>query len=70
LQQLGFSAYRARQAAMKFRAHNIKTLFAVYPYYKDQQQYVSKSAQAREELEAMFARDNEALKAERPGGWD
>jgi glutathione-regulated potassium-efflux system ancillary protein KefC len=68
LQQLGFGAYRARQAAMKFRAHNLKTLHAVYPYYKDQQQMVSLAQQARDELQEMFARDAEAFRKER--GWD
>lgn len=62
LQHLGFGAFHARQAAMKFRTHNIKTLHAVYPYYKDQEQYISMSAQARDELQQMFARDAEALK--------
>ena len=70
LQQLGFGAYRARQAAMKFRTHNIKLLHAVYPYYKDQQQMVSMAKQGRDELEAMFARDAETLSAERQSGWD
>lgn len=70
LRQLGFGAYRARQAAMKFRTHNIKSLLAVYPYYKDQQQRVSMAKQARDELQEMFARDTEALKTERQGDWD
>jgi glutathione-regulated potassium-efflux system ancillary protein KefC len=70
LRQLGFGAFRARQAAMKFRAHNIKTVHAVYPFYKDQQQMISLAAQAREELEAMFARDAEAMPTNRRGGWD
>jgi glutathione-regulated potassium-efflux system ancillary protein KefC len=59
LETLGFNAFQARQAAMKFRAHNLKTLHNVYPYYKDQEQMVSLAVQAREELEAMFARDAE-----------
>jgi glutathione-regulated potassium-efflux system ancillary protein KefC len=70
LQELGFGAFQARQAAMKFRAHNIKTLYAVYPYYKDQQKYISLSAKARKELEDMFARDAEALRSERRSGWN
>jgi glutathione-regulated potassium-efflux system ancillary protein KefC len=69
LQQLGFGAYRARQATMKFRAHNIKTLQAVYPFYKDQQQLVSMAKQARNELEEMFARDAEALNTEQQSDW-
>ncbi|MFJ3046113.1 glutathione-regulated potassium-efflux system protein KefC [Herbaspirillum chlorophenolicum] len=64
LEQLGFGAYRARQAAMKFRAHNIKTLYELYPHYKDQQQMVSMAVQAREELQAMFASDREAMERE------
>jgi glutathione-regulated potassium-efflux system ancillary protein KefC len=70
LQELGFGAFQARQAAMKFRTHNIKTLYNVYPYYKDQQKYISLSAKARKELEDMFARDAEALRTERRGGWN
>jgi glutathione-regulated potassium-efflux system ancillary protein KefC len=69
LQQLGFGAYRARQAAMKFRTHNLKTLHAVYPHYRDQQHVVSMAKQAREELEEMFARDAEALESERQADW-
>jgi glutathione-regulated potassium-efflux system ancillary protein KefC len=70
LQQLGFGAWRARQAAMKFRDHNLKSLLAVYPYYRDQKQFVSMSKQARDELEEMFARDLEAGKSAREDGWD
>ncbi|KRB91484.1 glutathione-regulated potassium-efflux system protein KefC [Noviherbaspirillum sp. Root189] len=69
LQQLGFGAYQARQAAMKFRAHNLKTLQAVYPYYKDQEQMISMAAQAREELENMFARDAEIVADNKDSGW-
>ena len=46
---------------MKFRSHNLKTLAALYPHYKDQAQMVSMAAQAREELQAMFAGDREAM---------
>jgi glutathione-regulated potassium-efflux system ancillary protein KefC len=69
LQELGYGAYQARQAAMKFRAHNLKSLMDVYPYYKDQKQLVSMSAQAREELEAMFARDADAVGTVHIDGW-
>jgi glutathione-regulated potassium-efflux system ancillary protein KefC len=69
LQELGFGVFQARQAAMKFRSHNIKTLHAVYPYYKDQKKFISMSAQARRELEDMFARDAEVLHTDRQGSW-
>jgi glutathione-regulated potassium-efflux system ancillary protein KefC len=70
LRHLGFGAFRARQAAQKFKAHNIKTLHAVYPYYKDQEQYISMARQSREELNAMFAHDLQAAKEEQKLGWD
>ncbi|WP_151634938.1 glutathione-regulated potassium-efflux system protein KefC [Noviherbaspirillum aerium] len=70
LETLGFNAFQARQAAMKFRAHNLKTLHNVYPYYKDQEQMVSLAVQAREELEAMFARDAEINEERRGGEWE
>ncbi len=70
LQTLGYGAYQARQAAMKFRAHNIASVHAVYPYYKDQEQYVSMARQARDELAEMFARDIESMKGEKSAGWD
>ncbi|MBC7455171.1 MAG: NAD-binding protein, partial [Massilia sp.] len=69
LRQLGFGAYRARQAAQKFKLHNIKTLHAVYPYYKDQEQYISMAKQSRDELNAMFARDLQVLQDERSAAW-
>jgi glutathione-regulated potassium-efflux system ancillary protein KefC len=70
LHELGFGSFQSRQAAMKFRAHNIKTLHSFYPFYKDQQQFISLSAKARKELEEMFARDAEALRSERRSGWN
>lgn len=65
LHQLGFGAYFAREAAMKFRRHNLASLLKVYPVYKDQEQLVSMSKQARDELEQMFASDLEALKGDK-----
>ncbi|MCW5300566.1 glutathione-regulated potassium-efflux system protein KefC [Herbaspirillum lusitanum] len=70
LRQLDFGAYRAHRAAMKFRAHNIETLHKLYPHYKDQQQMVSMAVQAREELEAMFASDNDAITDGDKHRWD
>jgi glutathione-regulated potassium-efflux system ancillary protein KefC len=70
LQHLGFGAYHARQVAMKFRAHNIRSLNAVYPFYKDQAQRVSMAKQARDELTEMFARDAEVREKERSQSWN
>ena len=63
MEELGFGAYLARQAAMRFREHNIKSVLDVYPYYKDREQYVSMARRAREELNAMFERDFVAMRS-------
>ena len=70
LHELGFGAYRARQAMQKFRDLNTQGLAKVYPHYKDQEQMISASKQARDELEAMFALDIEAQETDRDQGWD
>jgi glutathione-regulated potassium-efflux system ancillary protein KefC len=70
LGQLGFGAFEARQAAIKFRKHNIKTLLAVYPFYKDQKQMVSMAKQARDELREMFSRDSQIRNEKTRDGWD
>ena len=57
LQHMGWSAERANEAKLKFRSHNLKSLEDLYPVYKDQKQMVSQAKQARDELDAMFARD-------------
>jgi glutathione-regulated potassium-efflux system ancillary protein KefC len=67
---LGHNAYRVRQAALKFRKHNIASVQAVYPYYKDREQYVSMAKRAREELEEMIARDRRAQEGETRHDWD
>jgi len=70
LHALGFGAYRARAAAMKFRMHNIALLERLYPHYKDQARVMAISKQGRDELEEMFAGDVEARRGERHEGWD
>ena len=42
----------------------------MYPFYKEQEQYVSQVKQGRDELETMFSLDAEAVEAERAGRWD
>jgi glutathione-regulated potassium-efflux system ancillary protein KefC len=63
LQELGFDEERAGRLVQTFRAHNLKTLLAVYPHYQDQHLMISLAKQGRQELEDMFARDAEALDA-------
>jgi len=70
LEQLGFDPYHARQAAFKFRKHNLASVDAVYPVYQDQEQYESMAKRAREELNEMFARDVKAEQEKDDRGWD
>jgi glutathione-regulated potassium-efflux system ancillary protein KefC len=71
LEKLGFGAWHARQLAQRFKLWNIQSLMRVYPHYKNQEQYLSASKQAREELEAMMAQDAKLLQEERKGGgWE
>lgn len=59
--QLGYGAYRARAATLKFREHNKASVDAVYPIYKDRDEYASAAKRARDELNDMFARDLESV---------
>ncbi|CAN5183891.1 glutathione-regulated potassium-efflux system protein KefC [soil metagenome] len=61
LKTLGFAVTRADQATRKFREHNLKTLHEVYPERADQKRMVSIAKKARDELEAMFEGDAEAI---------
>ena len=70
LRELGFGAYRARQATLRFRALNVQSLDKIYPYYQDKDQFMSVAKQAREELEAMFELDAAALDKEGKSEWE
>ena len=70
LEQLGYHPYRARQASLKFRKHNLASIEDVYPFYQDQDQYISLAKRAREELNEMFARDVKADAEKDDKGWD
>jgi glutathione-regulated potassium-efflux system ancillary protein KefC len=67
---LGYGAYRAREATLKFREHNKASVDGVYPFYKDREQYVSMAKRARDELNEMFARDLKRVEKESEQGWD
>jgi glutathione-regulated potassium-efflux system ancillary protein KefC len=70
LQELGYGEARASRLVQTFRAHNLKSLLAVYPHYQDQPQMISLAKQGRQELEEMFARDAEQLSAAAKGEAD
>jgi glutathione-regulated potassium-efflux system ancillary protein KefC len=65
LEQLGFGNFLARQAAMRFRELNLRSVQEAYPYYKDRERYASVPRRARDELLDMFERDFVAIRRER-----
>ncbi|MET0323131.1 MAG: glutathione-regulated potassium-efflux system protein KefC [Duganella sp.] len=62
LEQLGYGAERAEQAAKIFRTHNLKMLLEVYPHQQDQDQVVSITRRGRQELAEMMAGDAQAFR--------
>ena len=67
LVQLGFGAYAARQAALKFRAHDLRSLHKRYQARGDEEALISVMREARQQLEEALHADREAynLQAER-----
>ncbi|HEX7465346.1 MAG TPA: glutathione-regulated potassium-efflux system protein KefC [Usitatibacter sp.] len=70
LERLGIDRFRARELADAFRRHNIASVDATLPFYKDEARRMSIAKQGREELEQQFARDRERFEREHGGaGW-
>jgi glutathione-regulated potassium-efflux system ancillary protein KefC len=67
---LGHSAFRARQSAQRFRRANLELIMQLYPYYKDQDTYVSMSRRGREQLQEQIAREREDGDGEEARDWD
>jgi glutathione-regulated potassium-efflux system ancillary protein KefC len=64
LKALGWESYSAVKAAAKFRDHNVKMIYDMSKIRNDRALLVSKAKQAREDLEKMFAGEEEGLKRE------
>lgn len=69
LEVLGLSPYDAREVAETFRRHNLATLAAMQPHFRDEDRAVAIVKSGREELEENLRRDREAQQRERGGGW-
>ena len=57
LQQMGIDAEAAQRATTIFREHNLATIEAIAPVYRDEKKMISISQAAREELAASFEQD-------------
>lgn len=62
LRELGFRAYRAKRAAQRFRLHDLETLDVLFPYHQDEASYISKTKEARQDLERLLSERDEAIK--------
>jgi glutathione-regulated potassium-efflux system ancillary protein KefC len=60
LVQLGFGPYAARQAALKFRAHDLNSLQRRYQARGDEEALISVMREARQQLEEALNADREA----------
>lgn len=70
LEALGMDRFRARELADAFRRHNVATMEATRPHFRDETRLLSMAKAGREELEEQFARDRERFRRERgDSGW-
>jgi glutathione-regulated potassium-efflux system ancillary protein KefC len=69
LEALGVDRFRAREMADTFRRHNVASLEASFPHYKDETRLLNTVKAGREELEELFARDRERFEQDHEGGW-
>jgi len=64
LVQMGIDEATARKARDKFREHNLATLDAIFPYYRDEAKTISIDQIARNELAKSFEQDRIRLKSD------
>jgi glutathione-regulated potassium-efflux system ancillary protein KefC len=57
LEQMGMPHETAERARIKFREHNLETIEAIQPYYKDEKTMISMAQAARDELARSFEED-------------
>jgi glutathione-regulated potassium-efflux system ancillary protein KefC len=57
LEALGHDPFRAREIADTFRRHNVRTVDALVPIFRDENKRLSAAKAGREELEEMFTQD-------------
>lgn len=62
LKLLGWEPYSAVKAAAKFRDHNVQLIYELHSIREDRARLTSAAKQAREDLEKMFAGEEEGLK--------
>ena len=69
LELLGQSPHEARQAAMRFRLHNLKLFEKMYPHRKDRSKLIAVATQGRLQLEEQMAQEREQIAQRKPRAW-
>lgn len=62
LEQMGIDGQTAQKAKTKFREHNLATVDAMFPYFRDESKTISIAQKARDELAKSFEEDRIRLK--------
>ena len=65
LELLGHTPEAARQAATRFRRHNLDLLEQMYPHHKDRAKLIAVAKQGRQQLEEQMARERELQRTQR-----
>jgi glutathione-regulated potassium-efflux system ancillary protein KefC len=69
LELLGQPPHEARQAAMRFRQHNLELFERMYPHRKDRTKVIAVATQGRLQLEEQLAQERQLQAQRRPAGW-
>jgi glutathione-regulated potassium-efflux system ancillary protein KefC len=69
LELLGQEPFEARQAAMRFRQHNLELFEKLHPHYRDQAKLISVIKEGRNQLEEQMAQEREDKAQRRPQSW-
>ena len=70
LELLGHGAHEARQAAMRFRSHNLALFETMHPHFKDRSKLMAVIKQGRLQFEEQMAQERLEKAQRRPRGWD
>ncbi len=70
LEGLGWPAYEAREAAMRFRRRNIELMHELYPHYKDRAKLIAASKEGRQQFQEQIAREREERKQRSGQDWN
>jgi glutathione-regulated potassium-efflux system ancillary protein KefC len=69
LELLGQPPHEARQAAMRFRQHNLNLFEQMYPHRKNRSKTIAVAKQGRQQLEDQMAQEREQQAQRRPAHW-